>query len=87
MASGAVHADVDEKAKHVSAIQTLSQQYRLPTDTVAELYEHELASISQDALITTYLPIFVTRRVNEMLRRLYASSMPARGDHSAGFVR
>ena len=82
MKPGVVSPDIEEQAKHVSAIASLSEQHHLPAATVAEVYERELAWIRQDALITTYLPIFVTRRVNELLRSLSAPAEPARGEHS-----
>jgi hypothetical protein len=69
-----VAPDSDEQAKHLSAIQHLSEENHLPADTVADLYERELTRIRQDALITTYLSIFVSRRVNEMLRTLESST-------------
>ena len=58
----------EERAQHLSAIQSISEQHRLPAADIAVLYERELASVRQDALITNYLSIFVSRRVNEMLR-------------------
>jgi hypothetical protein len=75
--------DAEEQAKHVSAIQSLSEKLDLPTATVAEVYERELASIRQGALITTYLPIFVTRRVSEMLGRLALSAKQRPGGRAA----
>lgn len=62
------HSEADEEAKHLVAIESLSEQLRLPLETVAEVYGRELARIREDALITTYLSIFVSRRVDEMLR-------------------
>ena len=82
MEPGLVSPDVDEQAKHVSAIVSLSEQHHLPADKVAEVYERELAHIRQDALITTYLPIFVTRRVSELLRSLSAPASPFRRESS-----
>lgn len=69
-------SDADEQAKHQSAIQTLSEQHHVPATTVAELYERELARIGQDALITTYLSIFVSRRVNDLLRVAEGPAFP-----------
>lgn len=75
-----ISPDVDEREKHISAIASLSEIHRIPADTVTELYERELAHIREDALITIYLPIFVTRRVNEMLRSLSAPGASASGE-------
>ncbi len=77
-----VSPEAEEHAKHVSAIASLSEQYHLPADRVAEVYERELASFMHDALITTYLPIFVSRRVNELLQNLLASDRPVPGERS-----
>jgi hypothetical protein len=80
--------DAEEQAKHVSAIQSLSEQLHLPAATVAEVYERELASIRQDALITIYLPIFVTRRVSAMFRQIPLSAgQSSGGGASAGLAR
>ena len=72
-----VAPDSEEQAKHLSAIQHLSEESHLPADTVADLYERELTRIRQDALITTYLSIFVSRRVSELLRNLKSSTPSA----------
>jgi|APIni6443716594_1056825.scaffolds.fasta_scaffold1136516_2 hypothetical protein len=69
-----VSPEVEEQAKHVAAIASISEQHHLAAETVAEVYGRELARISRDALITTYLPIFVTRRVNDLLRSLSAQA-------------
>lgn len=87
MEPGAVPQDVEEWAKHVSAIASLSEQHHLPADAVAEVYERELALISQDALITTYLPIFVTRRVSELLRRLSTAPTSTSGERFQDLTR
>jgi hypothetical protein len=62
--------EAEERAQHLSAIQSLSEQHHLPAADVAALYERELASLRRDALITNYLSIFVSRRVVEALRAL-----------------
>jgi hypothetical protein len=72
-----VSSGVEEQAKHLSAIASLSEHHHLPADKVAEVYERELANLMQDALITIYLPIFVTRRVDELLRRLSTAAARA----------
>lgn len=72
----AILPEAEERAQHHSAIQSLSEQHHLPADDIAALYERELASIRQEALITNYLSIFVSRRVSDLLRtqRLSASA-------------
>ena len=68
--------EAEERSQHLSAIQSLSEQHHLPAEDIAAVYEQELASLRQDALITNYLSIFVSRRVNELLR-LQRLSAPA----------
>lgn len=75
----------DESAQHLCAIQTISEQHRLPAEQVAMLYERELASLRQEALITTYLSIFVTRRVTELLRAV--GSAAAGGGDAASAIQ
>ena len=60
--------EAEERAQHLSAIQSLSEQHRLPAQDIAAVYEQELANLRQDALITNYLSIFVSRRVSALLR-------------------
>ena len=67
----------EDHAQHLSAIRSLSEQHHLPAAEVAAMYERELASLRQDALITNYLSIFVSRRINETLRILRLSPPPA----------
>lgn len=74
MQPGIATPDDEEQQKHLSAIQSLSEQYHLPADTVAKLYQGELSRFREGALVTNYLSIFVSRRVNEMLRSLKSST-------------
>jgi hypothetical protein len=87
MGPGIVPPEDEERAKHISAIASLSEQHHLPPDAVAAVYERELALISEDALITTYLPIFVTRRVSELLRTLAATATPISSGGRPNFAR
>jgi len=82
MVPGIVSPEAEEHERHVSAIASLSEQHHLPADRITEVYERELANFMQDALITTYLPIFVTRRVNELLRNLSTTDLPVPGERS-----
>jgi hypothetical protein len=67
----------EERAQHLFAIQWLSEQHRLPAADVAVLYERELASLKAGAQITSYLSIFATRRVNELLRTAGTAPAPS----------
>jgi hypothetical protein len=70
MQFGQPSSEAEERAKHLSAIQSLCEQHHLPPATVAEIYERELERFLEGALIRDYLPIFVSRRVGEMLRAM-----------------
>lgn len=65
--------EIEEQAKHRSAIESLSEQHHLPVSAVEEIYQRELDSFRQGALVTAYLPIFVARRVSELLRGVAAA--------------
>lgn len=69
MDSDLLAAEPDERAKHLSAIQSLSEQFHLPPESVAEVYIQELQLVSQDALIRSYLSIFASRRVSEIFHK------------------
>ena len=47
----------------------LDDEAHLPVSDVKELYEHERAELAVGAHITTFLPIFAIRNVQEILRR------------------
>ncbi len=46
----------------------LATKYHAPVDVVERLIHEETAIISAQARVTTFVPIFVTRRVEERLR-------------------
>lgn len=75
MTPGIALSDADDRAQHLSAIESLAELHRVPADTVAQLYEGELSRFRRDALITNYLAIFVSRRVAELLRAMKSSSL------------
>jgi len=46
----------------------LATKYHAPVDVVERLVNEETALISAQARVTTFVPIFVSRRVEERLR-------------------
>lgn len=74
-----VSPEGEEQARHRSAIESLSEKHHLPLPAVEEVYQRELASFRQGALITAYLPIFVARRVSEVLRSVVTASQETPG--------
>ena len=54
----------------------LATKYRAPVDLVERLIDEETAIITAQARVTTFVPIFITRRVEERLRTR-AMAVPA----------
>jgi Protein of unknown function (DUF3562) len=71
--SSSTHAH--ESSTHERAIEALAQEAHVPTDQVAQLYEHELAVLTVGARITGFLTILTFRKVRDILRQ---RSHPAR---------
>lgn len=55
-------------AQHESAIQALMEQTELPRETIAEVYQAELAALQEGVRITQFLSLIVSRRVVKSLR-------------------
>ena len=54
---------------HKQIVASLAAEFNAPIDEVATLYERERAELSADAKVTTFLHVFATRHVQEILRR------------------
>lgn len=50
------------------AVNLLANKYQAPIAMVEQLIHEETAIITAEARVTTYVPIFVTRRVEARLR-------------------
>ena len=50
-------------------VTDLAAEFHAPVDAVAALYEREWADLVRGARITTFLDIFVVRKVQDALRR------------------
>lgn len=48
-------------------VECLAQEFHVPVDVVATLYEHECAELAIEARVTSYLPIFAIRNVRGIL--------------------
>jgi len=56
--------------RHRDAIETLVQQHsQASPELVERLYRNELGRLEADARITHYLPVILSRKVRERLRR------------------
>ncbi len=56
-----------EKNQHESALQLLCEEFPAQSQQVTELYENELAAMITEATIRSYLPIFISRKVREVI--------------------
>lgn len=64
-----VFAPQSSQANQQRTIERLASESQFPIDEVAHLYEEELAELSVDARIKSFLPIFALRNVQEALRK------------------
>jgi 2-phospho-L-lactate transferase/gluconeogenesis factor (CofD/UPF0052 family) len=64
-----VFAVQNKQADQTRIIESLARESELPIDEVAHLYEGELAELGVGARITSFLPIFAIRNVQDILRR------------------
>ena len=62
-------APQSRQADQTRIIESLARESEFPIDEVAQLYEEELAELGIDARITSFLPIFAIRNVQEALRK------------------
>ena len=75
-------APQSRQADQTRIIESLARESEFPIDEVAHLYEEELAELGIDARITSFLPIFAIRNVQEALRKRGAAGSPS-GSRSA----
>lgn len=54
---------------HKQIVASLAAEFNAPIDEVATLYEREQAELSAGAKVTTFLHVFATRHVQEILRQ------------------
>lgn len=73
-----MNAAQSKKPDQTRIIESLARDSELPIDEVAVLYEDELAELGIGARITSFLPIFAIRNVQEALRKRSAAA------HAAG---
>ena len=71
----ALYSNELEKNKHDSAIQKLTQELDVPAEKVRQLYEKVLGVYKEEATITDFLPILVSRSVKESLIRQYTREL------------
>jgi hypothetical protein len=57
-----------ERSSHAEAIESLSEETRLPMEVVREVYERELLHLKVDARIKEFLVVFTMRKTRAALR-------------------
>jgi Protein of unknown function (DUF3562) len=62
-----MHIQQSEASGQKQAIESLAQEFKVPIDEVAQLYGDELDRLVAGARIRSFLHIFVSRHVREML--------------------
>jgi hypothetical protein len=62
-------ADKTEQKRHHQSIENLSGYLDIPRDRIVAVYEQELTLMGRMARVRDYLPILVSRRVKNLLRR------------------
>lgn len=60
-------AHEDDRARHLRSIGQIAAEVRRPVDEVQPLYEDILATLEQNAEIRDFIPIFVSRRIKQLL--------------------
>ncbi len=63
-----IYANLGEQMKHYRSIEFIAQRANCPVPAIAPLYENVLADMKSTAQIPDYLPIFVSKRVRQILK-------------------
>jgi Protein of unknown function (DUF3562) len=62
-------------ASPTRALELMSKRCHVPQSEVTRLYERELAGLVSDARITSFLPIFAMRKVEDTLNHQRAAAL------------
>ncbi|MBC7716035.1 MAG: DUF3562 domain-containing protein [Pseudorhodobacter sp.] len=57
------------------ALELMSRKFNVPQSEVTRLYERELAGLTSDARITSFIPIFAMRNVEETLNHQHTAAV------------
>ncbi|HET6470942.1 MAG TPA: DUF3562 domain-containing protein [Pseudomonadales bacterium] len=61
--------------EHIRFINVIARESAVSIDEVARLYDHERAALEASSRIKAFVPVFVMRKVRDLLRR-HASNQP-----------
>ena len=62
-----LYDDEAERRQHQDSIQTLAHELKIDENKVTDVYESLLMSYKNRVTIIHYLPIFITRKVKQVL--------------------
>jgi hypothetical protein len=62
-----LYENEDQRKQHLRAIQTLIKEVRRPGEEITRLYYLVLQEYEKEAKVKTFLPIFISKRVKEMI--------------------
>jgi hypothetical protein len=68
-----LYKDEIDRRLHLDQINHISRELNIPLEDLKQLYEGVLMHLKAKATITIYLPIFVRRRVRDMLSSRHSS--------------
>ncbi len=68
-----LYKDEIDKRLHFDQINNLSHDLNVPLEDLKLLYQGELMNLKAKATITIFLPIFVRRRIRELLSSRHSS--------------
>jgi hypothetical protein len=64
------YVDEIDKSRHAAQIAQLASKHERPVHEIAAYYEDVLRTLRSTASVDVYLPVFVTRRVQDYLRQM-----------------
>ena len=64
-----LYSDINDRMKHYREMQAIADDLQRPIMEIAPLYEDVLEYLRENAHVTDFLPILVSKRVRELCRR------------------
>ncbi len=66
-----IYVNETEKRDHINAVQKLANDLGVSTNTVNSLYEKELKRLQEIATVKSFISVFVSRRVKNIIKNQY----------------
>lgn len=64
-----LYSDINDRMKHFGEIQSIADDVHRPVQEIARLYEDVLEYMIDQARVTDFLPVLVSKKVRELCRR------------------